>query len=128
MPLTRQLDIWWGNGVPEEKTKGSDFLSGGGLGKLCRDLGWEFWNGSRREVPCPGLCPGLGVAQASSTQRVDPVFLNRYIPGGLCGIFVIPLAPEHPAAGRHFECSAWKLEAVWENRGSLGSKPGSSTC
>lgn len=75
-----------------------------------------------RFVPWSGCSPGI-----QHSARFAPVFLNCYIPGGLCGIFVIPLAPEHPAAGRHLECSAWKLEAGWENRGSLGSKPGSST-
>lgn len=99
-------------GVPKEKAKGSGFLSGGDLANLPRDLGWESWKDSRREVTAlPWFIPGLGGAQASSIQVIAPVFLNPHIPGVLCRTLVILLASEQLAAGPHPGWRVWEVGA-----------------
>lgn len=119
--MTKQLDIWQGDGVPKEKAKGSGFLSWGDQAKLRRDIGWEFWKDSRREVSAlPWFIPGLGGAQASNIQVIAPVFLNLCIPGVLCNTVVILLAPERLATHPHPGWQAWKVEAGWKNCGFWG--------
>lgn len=126
--MTRQLDIWWGDGVPKEKAKGSGFLSRGDQAKLHRDLGWASWKDSRREVSgLPWFIPGLGGARASSIQVIAPVFLNFCIPGVPCKTFVILLTPERLATRPHPEWQAWKVEAGWKELWVLGSNPGPVT-